>query len=103
MVARFNELRCAAKLRGMYNCAPHARGRVRNTQRRRIPAAIVDFLHIEELMMKRWGTIGAISLFMAAGAAAQTAPPKAPEQVTVIQCGTLIDGRSNDVRHNVQI
>ena len=28
---------------------------------------------------------------------------KAPERVTVIQCGTLIDGRSNDVRRNVAI
>jgi imidazolonepropionase-like amidohydrolase len=42
---------------------------------------------------------------MAVGAAAQTAsaPGKPVEKVTVIQCGALIDGRSNDVRRNVQI
>jgi imidazolonepropionase-like amidohydrolase len=52
-------------------------------------------------MMKRVAVLGI--LLMAVGAAGQTAQEKAPEKITVIQCGTLIDGRSNDVRHNVQI
>lgn len=53
-------------------------------------------------MMKRVAVIAAV-LAMAIGAAGQTAQPKTPEKITVIQCGSLIDGKSNDVRHNVNI
>ena len=43
-------------------------------------------------------------VFYAAAACAQgPAQPKAPEKVTVLQCGTLIDGKSNDVRRGVQV
>jgi imidazolonepropionase-like amidohydrolase len=42
---------------------------------------------------------------MAVGAAAQTAsaPGKPVEKVTVIQCGSLIDGKTRDVRRGVQV
>src|SRR5512133_2915795 len=56
-------------------------------------------------MMNKAAIMAAVVVMTAAGALAQTtgAPQKAAERVTVIQCGTLIDGKSNDVRHGVQV
>lgn len=54
-------------------------------------------------MIRRTG-VALVSLLMAVGAAAQTNPAqKAPEHWTVLKCGTLIDGKSNEVQHNVAI
>ena len=42
-------------------------------------------------------------LMTGAVAYGQVAQHRAPEKVTVIQCGTLIDGKSNEVRRGVQV
>ncbi|MGH9521942.1 MAG: amidohydrolase family protein, partial [Terriglobales bacterium] len=55
-------------------------------------------------MRKR--TVFLAAVLMAAAAAAQTASEpqqKAPEQWRILKCGSLIDGKSNDVRKNVAI
>src|SRR5512140_2556519 len=58
----------------------------------------------ETAMIRRITVIAAV-IGLTAGMAAQTAPEqqKTPEKWTVIQCGTLIDGRSDRPQRNVQI
>lgn len=55
-------------------------------------------------MIRRVAAVIAV-LMSALGAAGQaaSAPSRPVEKVTVMQCGALIDGRSSDVRRNVQI
>ena len=55
--------------------------------------------------MKRVAIIAAM-LSLVAGAAAQVPgvqPAKVPDTITVIKCGTLIDGKSDEVRRNVAV